>query len=169
MADDIRINSNGPDRLEVNVKDRAVKLATQQLPFVIVLALVGALGMYRIKTHDATLQATNAHLQALYVRQDQHRDAMQTLLLAEFAQQREQVRALSALVHSEGEQLRAALRENRELTGSRMQKQDDLLAAQTEEVRKQHAIIIWNMAHEPSQHLSLDLPLPTERHPERGR
>ncbi len=179
MADDVSVHSAGGngERLEVNLQHRSVSLFTRQLPFVLIIFLVAGLGVYRIRTHDVRLATIDMHLQTLYAQHDTHRGEMQALILSQFDQTRSQLRAQSELINSEGQQVRASLRENRDITGQRLQEQNELLSEQTKDVTKNQVAIIEHMRQQtiqlhqwfavvifklenPEEHISLDFVLP---------
>ena len=186
MAEEVHAGVQGPngERLQLTVGGgRSIAVIVKDLLPLLILALVGALGYYRIVTHDTRLATIDEHLQRLYAQQDSQRSDLQRSLLGQFEQQREQLRTQTELVNTEGQQVRAALRENREVTGKALHDQNELLARQTDHLSKNQdglmealrqqterlrvwlATVLWKLEH-PDHPVSLDVPLP---HPERGR
>jgi cell shape-determining protein MreC len=130
---------------------------------VVCILLVGAIGWIRSADFKESLTAVNTHLQNLYARQDTHRAELQTLILTQFDQTRSQIRAQEERLNTQEKELLEALRSNRETTGEKLEEQNQQLRSQTDEMRKHHAIMIFNQSHAPDQHLSLDLPIPPEK------
>jgi hypothetical protein len=177
VADELQVQGQGPgggNGFSVDLKQRSLGITGPIVIPVLALLLVGAIGWIRSRDLKDSLDATNVHLQQLYVRQETYQQALHTLVLAQV----EQLRALHLshkdLLKEQHKEWLELLRENRDVTGAKLDQQNTLLAEQTLEMRKQHAIIIWNQRHEPGEHLSLDLPFPPERldrpdRPERQR
>lgn len=152
MADDIQIQTPpGPNGLNLKVGTKQLGITGPIVIPVICIALVGVMGWIR-----------SGDFKDSFNRLDSQQQALQALVLNQVEQLRSQLRAQTELVNLEGEQIRASLRENRELTAANMTKQNELLAQQTDEVRKQHAILVYNQSREPAQHLMLDLPIPAK-------
>jgi hypothetical protein len=177
VADDIQVQSQGPGQgngFSVDLKQRSMGITGPIVIPVVALLLVGTIGWIRSRDLKDSLDATNASLQQLATRQETYQQALQTLVLAQVDQLRTLHLAHKDLLTEQHKEWLAQLRENRDVTGAKLDQQNELLAEQTLEMRKQHAIIIWNQRHEPGEHLSLDLPLPPERfdrpdRPERQR
>lgn len=150
MADDVEVNvPPGTNGMNLRLGNKALGITGPIVIPVLCLAFVAAIGWLRSQDLRDGLAAINAHLQQLYARQDTQRTEMQDLMLTEFKQQREQFRVQTELMHTYQKEFLAHLAE-----------QNTLLHEQTIEVRKQHAILIYNQSHEPAQHLMLDLPIP---------
>ena len=109
------------------------------------------------------MQHAQDRLQHLADRQETYQQTLQALVLAQVEQLRALHLAQKDLLTQQHTAWLEQLRENREAIGAKLDAQNTLLAAQTEEMRKQHALIIWNQSHEPGQQLMLDLPFPPER------
>lgn len=150
MADNIQVDAQpGPNGVNLKVGTKQLGITGPIVIPVLCIALVAGIGWIR-----------SGDFKESFARIESQQQALQALVLNQVEQLRSQLKTQTELVNLESDQIRASLRENRELTAARMQKQDELLASQTEEVRKQHAILVYNQSHEPSQHLMLDLPLP---------
>jgi hypothetical protein len=159
VADEVQVQSQGQggNGFSVDLKQRSLGITGPVVIPVVTLLLVGALGWIRSRDLKDSLDKTNTHLQAI-----------QTLVLSQVDQLRALHMAHRDLLNQQHKESLEALRENRDVTGARLDQQNTLLYEQTQEMRKQHAIQIWNQSHEPGQHLTLDLPFPPER-PERPR
>jgi hypothetical protein len=177
MADDIQVQSQGPGQgngFKVDLKQRSLGITGPIVIPVVCLLLLGVIGWIRSRDLKDSLAATNVHLQQLYTRQESYRQDLQTLILAQVEQLRALHLAHKDLLNDQHKEWLAQLRENRDVTGAKLDQQNTLLGEQTLEMRKQHAILIWNQRHEPGEHLMLDLPFPPERldrpdRPERQR
>lgn len=182
MADDInaRLPAGNGEHIELNLQQRSVSVFSRQLPFLLIIVLVAGLGVHRIRSHDARLATIDTHLQNLYAQHDTHRGEMQALILSQFDQTRMQLRGQSELINSEGQQVRASLRENRDITGQRLQEQNELLSEQTKDVTKNQVAIIEHMRQQtiqlhqwfavvifklenPEEHISLDFVMPHQQ------
>jgi hypothetical protein len=128
------------------------------------LILVAVVGWLRSADLKTGLAAISDRLVVLETKEDKHRGELQALALGQFDQLREQLRAQTVLMNMQQQEFLDRLRDNRDATGAKLDDQNQLLWQQSEEMRKHHAIQIWNQSHPPEQHLSIDLPLPTERH-----
>jgi hypothetical protein len=160
VADDIQVQSQGQggNGFKVDLKQRSLGITGPVVIPVVTLLLVGAIGWIRSRDLKDSLDKTNTHLQAI-----------QTLVLTQVDQLRALHLAHRDLIHQQHQESLERLRENRDVTGARLDAQNALLSEQTQEMRKQHAIMIWNQGHEPGEHLTLDLPFPPERPSERPR
>jgi hypothetical protein len=164
VADDVQVQTGpGGNGFKVDLKQRSLGITGPIVIPVVTLLLVGALGWIRSRDLKDSLETTNTHLQQLYDRQDRIRQELQTLVLTQFDQLRALHVAHKDLLNEQHKEWVERLRDNREATGSKLDAQNTLLDAQTQEMRKQHAIMIWNQGHEPGEHLTLDLPFPPER------
>jgi hypothetical protein len=168
VSDNVEVNTTpGPGGNGLNLR-----VGTKQLgltgPVVIpslCILLIGVIGWIRSGDFKESFASINTHIQRLYERQDTHRAELQALILTQFDQTRSQIRAQEERFNAQEKELLEALRSNKETTGDKLEEQNQHLRSQTEEMRKQHAIQIWNQGHPPEQHLSLDLPVPpSERH-----
>jgi hypothetical protein len=160
VADDIQVQSQGQggNGFKVDLKQRSLGITGPVVIPVVTLLLVGAIGWVRSRDLKDSLDKTNTHLQAI-----------QALVLTQVDQLRALHLAHRDLIHQQHQESLERLRENRDVTGAKLDAQNALLGEQTQEMRKQHAIMIWNQGHEPGEHLTLDLPFPPEHPSERGR
>ena len=165
MADEVQVQSQGPggNGFSVDLKQRSLGITGPIVIPVVTLLLVGALGWIRSRDLKDSLEATNTHLQQLYDRQDRFRQELQTLFLTQVDQLRALHLAHKELLAQQHTETLERLRENRDVTGAKLDEQNKLLGEQTKEVRQHHAIIIWNQRHDPGEQLILDLPIPPER------
>jgi hypothetical protein len=152
MAEEIQIQTPpGPNGVNLKVGTKQLGITGPIVIPVLCIALVAGIGWIRSGDFKESFNRLEAQQQIL-----------QTLVLAQVDQLRLQLRAQTELINAEGKELRAGLQENRELTSLRMQKQDEKLDHQTDEVREHHAIIIYNQHQPPEKHLTLDLSIPKE-------
>jgi hypothetical protein len=154
VADEVQVQSQGPggNGFSVDLKQRSLGITGPIVIPVVTLLLVGALGWIRSRDLKDSLEKTNTELRAI-----------QTLVLAQVDQLRALHLAHRDLLNEQHKETLERLRDNRDVTGAKLDQQNTLLGEQTQEMRKQHAIQIWNQGHEPGQHLTLDLPFPPER------
>ncbi len=164
MADDVQVQTaGGGNGFKVDLKQRSLGITGPIVIPVVTLLLIGALGWIRSRDMKDSLDVTNTRLQHLADRQETYQQTLQALVLAQVEQLRALHLAQKDLLTQQHTAWLEQLRENREAIGAKLDQQNTLLAAQTEEMRKQHALIIWNQSHEPGQQLMLDLPFPPER------
>jgi hypothetical protein len=164
VADEVQVQSQGQGNgFTVDLKQKSLGITGPIVIPVVTLLLVGALGWIRSRDLKDALEATNAHLQQLYDRQERYRQDLQTLVLAQFEQLRALHLAQTELLTQQHKESLERLRENRDVTGVKLDQQNTLLGEQTKEMRQQHTIMIWNQRHEPGEHLMLDLPIPPDR------
>jgi hypothetical protein len=172
VADDIQVQGQGGGQgngFKVDLKQRSLGITGPIVIPVVCLLLLGVIGWIRSRDLKDSLETTNTHLQKLYERQEGYQQTLQALVLAQVDQLRTLHLAQKDLLTQQHKEWLEQLRENRDVTGAKLDAQNALLDEQTKEMRKQHAIVIWNQRHEVGDHLSLDLPLPSERPPDRPR
>lgn len=142
MAEEVQVSMPpGGNGMNLKVGNKALGITGPIVIPVVCLGFVAAIGWLRSQDLRDGLASINVHLQQLYTRQDAQRSEVYDLV----------------------KDLMVSIRENRDIMGKKLDEQDKLLRDQTEEVRKQHAVLIYNQRHEPNQHLTLDIPIPKEQ------
>lgn len=131
----------GGNGMNLKLGNKALGITGPIVIPVLCIFLVAGIGWIRSNDFKDRLAETNTHLQALYQRQETIRLDLQ----------------------EQTKEIQQALQQNRDVTGSRLAEQNTLLAQQSVDMRRQHAIIIFNQRHEPVEHLMLDLDLPTQK------